>query len=102
MARVKKTGLRTSDSELDTAYVIVALFNGRSLCNKALQVNEHLVEHKWNAIAITETSLRKTIDEAVVSDVNPHGYLFQHVTRSPRRGRGVAILRRDTLCCKKN
>ena len=97
---VKKTGLSTSGSELDTPYVNVALLNARSQCNKALQINEYFVEYKWDALAITEMWLKKTGDEAVIADVTPPGYLFQHVVRSLRRGGGgggVVLLHCDTF-----
>ena len=50
----------------DAPVVGVALLNPRSVCNKAFQINEYLVEHKWNVLAITETWLWKTGDEAKI------------------------------------
>ena len=52
-------------------FVNVALLNVRSVCNKALQINEYLVKHKWDVLAITETWLRETGDEAMIAEVTP-------------------------------
>ena len=65
----------------DAPFVNVALLNIRSACNEALQINEYVVEHKWDFLAITETWLRKTGDEVVLAEVTPPGFLFQHVAR---------------------
>ena len=82
-------------------FVNVALLNARSVCNKALQINEYLVKQKRDVLAITETWLRKTGDEVVIVEVTPLGFLFQQVARSSRRrGGGVAILHRDTFSAK--
>ena len=83
-----------------TPIVKVTLLNARSVCNKALQINEYVCEHECDIVAITETWLRTTGDYLVIAEVTPPGFVFRHVTRSPRRGGGVAVLHRDTFATK--
>ena len=73
----------------DAPFVNVALLNARHVCNNTSQINEYLVEHKWDVLAITETWLMKMGDEAVIAEVTPRypGFVFQQVARSSRRRR---------------
>ena len=78
----------------------LALINARSIRNKATIINEHIVEHKWDVLAITETWLSKNGDDATIAEVTPPGYTFRHVARSSGCGGGVAIVHRNTYKTK--
>ena len=79
----------------------LALINARSIRNKATIINEHIVEHKWDVLAITETWLsRNDDDDAIIAKVTPPGYTFQHVARASGRGGGVATVHRNTYKTK--
>ena len=75
----------------------VALINARSVKNKTLAINEEIIQHDWDSLAITETWLKQTADEAIVTELLAPGYTFHHVARSRGRGGGVAAVYRNTL-----
>ena len=93
-------GLQTVANDCDKRSPNVALINARSVRNKTLTINEDVIEHKWDVLAITETWLKKTGDEAIIAELTPPGYTFQHVTRDSGRGGGVAIAHRNTFKTK--
>ena len=68
--------------------------------NKTLKINEDIIEHEWDVLAITETWLKKTGDEAIIAELTPPGYTFQHVARVSGRGGGVAIVLSNTFKTK--
>ena len=78
----------------------MALINARSVRNKTLTINEDIIEHEWDVLAITETWLKKTGDEADIAELTPPGYTFQHVAHASGRGGGVAIVHRNTFKTK--
>ena len=59
----------------------MALINARSVNNKTLAIHEEIIQHDWDTLAIPETWLKQTGDEA--SDRG--------------RGGGVAVVYRNTL-----
>ncbi|ELT89703.1 hypothetical protein CAPTEDRAFT_193695 [Capitella teleta] len=74
--------------------------------NKALSIMDHVLEKEIDILAITETWLREG-DAALVTELTPSGYVFQHITREARneeedhdrirRGGGVGILIRKNI-----
>ena len=50
-------------------YTNVALINARSVKNKTLAINEEIIQHDWEILAITETWLKQTGDEAIVTEL---------------------------------
>ena len=72
-------------------YTNVASINASSVKNKTLAINEEIIQHDWDILAITETWLKQTGDEAIVTELLPPGYTFHHVARSRGRGGGVAV-----------
>ena len=72
------------------------LIDSRYVRNKTLTINEDM-EHKWDVLAITETSHKKIRDEVMVAELTPPGYIFQHVARASGLGGGVAIVHCDTF-----
>ena len=83
-----------------TPIVKVTLLNARSVCKKALQINEYDCEHECDIVAITETWLRKTGDDLVIAEVTTPGFVVRHVATSSRLGSGAANLYRDTFATK--
>ena len=81
-------------------YTNVALINARSVRNKTLAINQEIIQHDWDSLAITETWLKQTGDEAIVTDLLPPGYPFHHVARPCDRSRGVAVVYRNTYTTK--
>ena len=76
------------------------MINARSVKHKTLAKNEEIIQHDWDILAITETWLKQTGDEAVVTERLPPGYTFHHVARSRGRGGGVAVVYRYTYNTK--
>ena len=74
----------------------MALINARSVKNKTLAINEEIIQHDWDILAITETWLKQNGDEAIVTERLPPGYTFHHVARPCGRGGGVAVVYRTT------
>ena len=81
-------------------YTILALINARSVKNKTLAITEEIIQHDWDIFAITETWLKQTGDEEIVTEHLPPGYTFHHVARPCDRGGGVAIVYRNTYYTK--
>ena len=81
-------------------YTNMALINARSVKNKTLAINEEIIQHDWDILAITETWLKQTGDEAIVTELLPPGYTLHHVARHCGRGGGVAVVYRNTVNAK--
>ena len=81
-------------------YTNLALINARSVKNKTLAINEEIIQHVWDILAITETWLKQTGEEAIVTELLPPGYTFHHVARPRGRGGGVAVVYRNTYNTK--
>ena len=54
-----------------------------------------------SVIAITETWLKSTIDATIVRELTPKGYSHKPLSRSSRKGGGVALLYKSTIDIKK-
>ena len=76
-----------------------AVFNARSVCNKALSLHDIIIDHDLDIVAITETWLR---DEAsdVITNLVPDGYAMINVPRKDKAGGGVALLYKSNLKLK--
>ena len=83
-----------------TPIVKVTLLSARSVCNKALQINEYICEHEYDIVAITEMWLRKKLVTTLLSLKWKPGFVFRHVARSSRHGGSIAILHHDTFAKK--
>ena len=70
------------------------------LCVRTLAINEEIIQHDWDILAITETWLKQTGDEAIVTELLSPGYTFHHVARSRGRGGGVGVVYRNTYNTK--
>ena len=92
--------LSTCQSVCNDCYTNVALINARSVKNKTLAINEEIIQHAWGILAITETWLKQTGDEAIVTQLLSPGYTFHHVARPRGRGGGVAVVYRNTYNTK--
>ena len=69
----------------------MALINARTIKTKTLAINEEFIQPNWDILAITETLLKQTGDEAIMIELLPSGYTLYHVTRPCGRGGGVAV-----------
>lgn len=71
-----------------------ALFNARSVCNKAVMLQELVLEKKIKLMAITETWLKEG-DDAIITDLCPPNFNHYFKNRSSAkrsRGGGLAFL----------
>ena len=63
-----------------------------------MKVNDFVVDHDIDILAITETWLRPgNIDEVDIGTLCPTGYRFFHVARSYSLGGGVGLLFKETI-----
>ena len=92
--------LSTCQIDGNDCYTNMALINARSVKNKTLAINEEIIQHDWDILAITETWLKQTGDEAIVTELLRPGYTFHHVARSRGRGGGVAVMYQNTYNTK--
>ena len=70
-----------------------ALVDSRSIRNKILMLNDFVIEHSIDILAVTETSLRNDdFDAFYCRDIYPIGYKFYHHARTTAEGIGVALL----------
>ena len=77
------------------------LFNAQSVCNKTLPIFDIICECDFDVIAITETWLKSTIDATTVRELTAKGYSHKLLSRSSRKGGGVALLYKSTIDIKK-
>lgn len=75
----------------------MCLINPWSICNKADIINDFIIEHDIDVLALTETWLTGTIDdEPIISAILPSGYGIIHAPRGSRGG-GIAVIYRQSL-----
>ena len=78
-------------------HVIVGVWNARSAVNKALEVNDMIVERDLDVLCLTETWLREEGDDVSIGEMTPPGFSFLHRPRVSGRGGGVALIFRQHL-----
>jgi hypothetical protein len=82
--------------------VQAALFNARSVCNKAEKVHELIVDHNLKMLAVTETWLKDT-DGSIVIDLCPPNYTMLQKCRplnKGERGGGVGLILSNDITAK--
>ena len=73
----------------------LALFNTRSINNKAMYLKDYVVDHKIDLLALTETWLDSMDNQSLntINELCPNGYAFMHVPQSSdNHGGGVGLL----------
>ena len=71
----------------------LGLVNCQSIVNKKDEIADYTRDMNMDIVALTETWLTGTeTGQAVIGDVTPPGYVFNHILRTNRKGGGVAIL----------
>ena len=76
----------------------LCIINAQSVCNKTAILEDYILEHNLDIIALMETWLsnsekhKKTIGELTLP-----GYEFFHVPRPNRGGGGVGIIHKDSI-----
>ena len=75
------------------------LINAISVCNKAPNIINLILEKSLDLPIITETWLFSG-DDAKMRDITPEGYCMFSNSRDARRGGGVAIICQNGLICK--
>ena len=59
-------------------HVIVDVWNARSAVNKALEVNDMIVERDLDVLCLIETWLREEGDDVSMGEMTPPGFSFLH------------------------
>lgn len=75
-----------------------SLINSRSICNKSRIIQDFIIDHDIDLLAVTETWLHgDNYDHYPVRDVCPVGYFFYHTPRLDMRGGGVGVVMKNTF-----
>ena len=81
--------------------VKLGFVNCQSVCNKASEIAGYVVDNNIDILALNETWLHPgDVDNHVIGDLTPSGYLFHHIPRVGRGG-GVGVLIRNSLSVTK-
>lgn len=83
-------------SRAQSTFLYSGLANARSLVSNRHLFNYHLTLTGLDLLAVTETWLNHDNGEVTLRDVCPASYSAINCPRSVRRGRGVALIFRDT------
>ena len=77
----------------------LGVLNVRSARRKAALIHDVIDDHRLDALALRKTWIPSDAPDAVKLDVCPPGYqvLHRHRGTSDQRGRGVALVYRDTI-----
>ncbi|MEE4247325.1 MAG: reverse transcriptase family protein, partial [Kangiellaceae bacterium] len=77
--------------------LLIVLINPWSICNKAEDINDFIIEYNIDILAITETWLTGTAcDGPTINALLPNGYEIIHAPRRTRGG-GTALVYRQSL-----
>ncbi|XP_037832675.1 uncharacterized protein LOC119617245 [Kryptolebias marmoratus] len=79
----------------------LALLNTRSLCAKALLINDFITEHNIDVLFLTETWLNDNNEAIVLIESAPPTYNFLSEKRKHKKGGGVASIFKNTINCSK-
>ena len=75
----------------------MCLLNPCSVCNKTSVLQDFVTDHNIDLMVLTETWLKgDDRDNAILAELQPHGYLSKHKARQGRGG-GVAFMHPSTL-----
>jgi hypothetical protein len=77
-----------------------ALVNARSIQCNMYMIQHHIVGHNLDVVAITESWLLEDSGDEILRELGPVGYSSLHKPRIGKRGLGVAIIFRDTVCVR--
>ena len=84
-------------SNANDNYINIGLLNPWSVCNKANSIHDFIVDHKLDALALTETWLKgDERDNVTIQELLPPCYKFCQQARA-NRGGGVAIIYHNRL-----
>ncbi len=89
-----------STNQRSPSTIRMCCLNARSVKNKSIALNDFILSHELDIMAITETWLGTSYDSVCLQELLPSGYKAQHVPRSSadeRRGGGIAIIFKDHL-----
>ncbi|KAK6175887.1 hypothetical protein SNE40_014264 [Patella caerulea] len=74
----------------------LCVLNCRSVRNKAIKLNEFIIENKLDIFALTETWLTDSNDQTALAELVPTGYSIPSVPRN-KRGGGVALIFKSSI-----
>ena len=69
----------------------------QSCRNKAIELNEVIIDHNIDIMCIVESWLKENGDETVMHELTPPGYKISSFPRKSRKGGGLAIIHRDII-----
>ncbi len=79
-------------------FLHIGLLNARSVASKPDVIHHHLLTFDFDVLAITETWLTPEHGDEIFANTIPEGYVGIHVPRVGRRGGGIAVIHRSTIC----
>ncbi len=92
-----RSGVCVKRWRVSKKFLPICLLNARSVASKPDDIHHHLLTFDIHVLAITETWLTPDGDEILANSI-PEGYVGIHVPRVGRRGDGIAVIHRSTIC----
>ena len=92
----------TSVQRKDNQSLRMAIINPWSVANKALAIQDFIIDQDLDLLAITETWLTGSEgDKPIIQELLPRGFKIVHQERTSGRGGGIAVVYRETLKLKR-
>ena len=76
----------------------VLSLNARSSRNKAIEINDIILESNADLVFITESWLKEKGDEPIIKKIVPNGFKPLSFPRTTRTGGGILVVYRQSLC----
>ena len=70
----------------------IAHLNPRSAVNKNDTIQDCIIDHGFDVLALLETWFNSSHDASVITSVTSYGYTIHHQPYASGRGEGVAII----------
>ena len=94
--------MRQPSSSTSLQKVKACVFNVQRVKNKALSLNDYILDEKLDLAVLIETWLRPgDLDNVVIAELCPPGYAFRHLPRKNGSGYGgVGLVYRENISVK--
>ncbi len=81
-------------------FLYCGLANSRSLFKNQIVIQQQITESGLDLLAITETWLTPEHGEEIPRSVCPDGFSAINIPRPGKKGGGLAVIHRDTICVR--